>query len=137
MRSKVCVLYILIVILLVGCDQVQNKQYFLTHPKSLKKVLNQCINMPNQGLNNANCKQASLAYSEFETLLTRSQQNGQAFGQEIIQGQLKIAALKTQIAKLKENKKTDAKIIKPLYQELDKLEQQNQVYMAVIRIQGV
>ncbi|MEM1243732.1 MAG: EexN family lipoprotein, partial [Pseudomonadota bacterium] len=91
--------------ILTACNQVQDKQYFLTHPQELKKTLNQCVKMPNQGLDNARCKQASLAYSEFEALLLHSQQNGQAFGQKIIQLQLKIANLKAKIAKLKNNPK--------------------------------
>lgn len=87
---------------MVGCSS-HDEAYYRLHPKQLQQVLKQCTG---QASTNENCEQLKILAAQMTQLAYELQKNPQAFGNQILSLQEKIAEVDTQPHSNKETLKS-------------------------------
>ena len=80
-------------VLLIGCEKKPevNHAYLMTHPALLEKELRHCKTLVTE---DSTCEIAKQAARDFYALITKRQEDPEAFGKIILEQQFKIASLK-------------------------------------------
>lgn len=89
------IIFLVFICLLTACVK-KDAHYYWQHPDKLQAVLAECPAIQQQGID---CHALGVIQKTMLTLANELQQNPQRFGNKIIQLQEKIAMLKTQIEK--------------------------------------
>ena len=78
----------LIMVFLTGCQQQNTYDYYMLHPKELKKEYTRC-----QTVKAPHCEAVTRAADDFTELLEDESNDPEAFGQKIIQLQSELSTL--------------------------------------------
>ncbi|MCP3680167.1 MAG: hypothetical protein GY821_13010 [Gammaproteobacteria bacterium] len=123
---------IVIALQLSGCTPEQNQLHLIKHPRVLKKILLRCEKMESSRQHqDPICAQAFYTAQQLQKLLTALMTNREKFGQQIIDDQIELAALKTSVAQTKPGAKRDALVTK-----MDSLQNRIEVMQAVTVLAG-
>ena len=77
---------LLLALLLTGCHDQHNYQYYMTHPQALAKAVMHCVALPNSA-NEPMCLIVSQAQNDFEQYVSEEQLHPQAFGKKIMEAE--------------------------------------------------
>ncbi len=123
---------IFIALQLGGCTPEQNQLHLIKHPRVLKKILLRCEKMESsRQQQDPICAQAFYTAQQLQKLSTALMANPEKFGQQIIDDQIELAQLKTDVAKTKPGGKRTALLTK-----IDSLQNRIEVMQAVTVLVG-
>lgn len=125
-------------LLLAACDQTRDRQYFMKHPKQIQSVLENC---QANAFPTAVCQAASQAQNDLIQLSQALKSDPQAFGDKILQLQVKLSEakqtysqLQTQLQQQKSPSPALRAQLQQADQELKELISANQKLLTIIRL---
>ena len=125
-------------LLLVGCNQQKDYDYYMLHPEAIPSDYAQCVEQTGETSNGvtAHCQIVEKARVQVSQMLQMAARNGQEFGKDILNNQIALAQAQDDLKNLQHSGSADDSALQQAQQKVKGLEFKVNSQLAVLKLLG-